>query len=385
MRAMRSVTWAGLSLVPLSWHSATGPALAQTADPSAVVVVRSGLASRSAAQALGPALVRELASRGLTGALPPPAPPPTDETDSLSDAESAYANLRPADARQALDALLARLDASGGEGVHREQLLAALLLHALSCFATAAPEQADASLDRALTIDPNLAPDESLYPPALRQRLAERRATRPDNALWTLRVDGAPEGAIIVVDAEPLSAGARQVDLASGQHVVAVRARGHTPFIETVTVEAMATSLHVALSADPADTLRNPGEPSGDLSRLVAAARTFGRSLIVVDVHAAGRHLRVTAVDHERHRTAQAVGDLARIDGIAAELADSLTERPVAPFVESPDEEADPWPWIVGTAGGVVLVGLATLAVVLAVSDSGPSQWEATGLRRDPP
>lgn len=355
-------------------------ASAQAERPRRVVVVRaSGEAWDRAALAEG--IAGRLEARGIDAFAPPRASEASDERAALERASLAYANLHPGEARAALDDLVARADATGGAGVDRRMLIEALLLHAMADQALGDAGAADAAIARALAIDPALDPSPASYPPALRERVAALRTATDDRAASELRFVDVPEDATIVLDGAPLDRGARVARVAPGIHLVRVEAAGFAARGERLDVRAPAIDVRVALTPDPAATLRDPGPPDGRApDRLREAARALGAELLLVDVVERDGARRAITFDAATSR--QLTVSLAGAIDTPAAIADPLSSQLAAPRViaePTPPADASDDSTILWIAGGAAVAVVAAIVTVVAISASSSSEQAWTG------
>ena len=291
-----------------------------------------------------------------------------DERAALADAARAYTALRPAEARQALEALLARADTRGTSGLDAAGFTQALLLLALCAQATGDEAAADAALDRLLAANPDVAADPIAYPPPLRERLERRREAVAAWPLVTLELTTTP-GARLELDGRALVAGQTRPRVAPGPHLVRATAAGHLPSGQRIDVRAEPTSLALPLTLDPGAALVAPGSPDDPPGEpLRSAARALASTLLVVDVRRGADGLVVRAQDlaSSRHAELRVPAELtarALASRIVAALF-SPTETPRVPPPRGPRL----WPWLV--AAGAVVVGGVVLGVALSAPDA---------------
>ena len=307
---------------------------------------------------------------------------PPSESPELALAHDAYANLRPADARTLLDALLTRADATGALGLERPELLDALLTLSLACRALGDGQAADAALDRAVAIDPSITPSLTQFPPALVQALAERRAAGAGSGRVVIAIGPLPNGAHVLVDAQRVVPNDARIETPRGTHLLRVEAPGRVAWSARVEVGDAPVEVTPELAVDADGLLREPGPPrEGGYDELDRAAQSLGARAFVVDVWARGATVRLRARDSLRARVATATMPASvRAEAAARELLSRLEPPRSAPSALQP-RGAPVWPWIAGGSGAVAIV-VTVVAIVLATSGSStPSGFFARGER----
>lgn len=335
------------------------------------LVIRSGIDGADLVDRLADALIVTLRAEGIDVRLPVRPQPPPDETEALARAIESYENLRPREAREAVEALLARADRTGGRGLTRADLVRALMVLASSARVLGDDEAVGAALDRALVIDPDLELSPSLYPPWLRELLDARRGLRGEAPAATLVVQVRPAGARLYIDGRALPAGTERLVLAAGPHLVRVTADAFVPFGRRVELEAGENRLEVELRPDHRAVLARPGAPGEPVDGLEEAGRALGAPVLLVEITAdeEGPGFEVTARDLATGRRAAVTAPEGEApEAVAAHLVEGLN----ATGVEFPaPEPADRGRrrravWIAsGTAAAVVV---AVLVGVLAAA-----------------
>ncbi len=334
------------------------PTAVATAQPR-IVVARSAPDVRDRASSVADAVAEALRARGADVTRPSPAPVPPSETAALAVALDAYANLRPDDARGTLEALLARADATGARGLERPELLDALMTLSLACRALGDAPSADAALDRALAIEPALAPSLTQYPPTLVDAVEARRAAGAGAHPGVIELGPVPARARVFVDAQALTVPTSgRVEVAHGTHLVRVAALGRLEWATRIEVADAPVTVAPTLPPDADQLLREPGAPAErDAAELDVAARALGARAVVIDVSVLGSRVTLAIRDFARARTAATTVDATvRPEAVARGLA---------------------------AAGGAVAIALTVIAIVIATSEpSDPTVWIGVGERR---
>ncbi len=333
------------------------------------------------AERLADAVALALRARGIEASRPPPpSSAPAPDVDALRDARLAYGNLHPDETRRTLAALLARLDANGGAGLSRADLLDALLLDAMAAQALGDDAAADGALDRALVVEPDLALDPAQYPPTLRQRLATRRAARSDpTTMATIVVRDAPPSATVYIDGEALPASKRSATVTPGPHLLRVEAPGFEPHARRLDVAAPTTVVPVTLAVDAGARLHGRTDPgrSPDAS-LRAAARALGGSLLLVDLVSAPTGTRVVLDDVSAGRRVQIAAspsDVRHPAFLAARLARALSTSPTRSTVGGIPARV----WWVSAGAAAVAIAAVALIVATTASPAPATQWTGRG------
>lgn len=345
-----------------------------------IVVARAAPDARERAEALASALVDALRARGSDAARPAPAVEQATEAPALALARDAYANLRPADARTMLEAMLAHADTTGARGLQRPELLDALLTLSLACRALGDAPAADAALDRALAIDPSLAPSLTQFPPMLVEALATRRAAGAGGGRGAIAIASVPSGARVFVDAQAVAEGGGDLEVAHGVHLLRVEAPGRVDWSARVEVGDARVEAAPELPPDADRLLREPGAAGTGDEQIDQAARALGARAFVLDVSVQGGIVTLRAHDFARARAAAATVAATVPAGEAArELLRRLEPPRRTPPISEPSGGASALPWIVA-AGGAVAIAVTIVAIVLATSGSSdPSGFFGTG------
>lgn len=339
------------------------------------LVVRAAVADDEVAEDLALHVAERLRDHGWALRRPAPPPAPAPERDALARARDAYDRLRPDAARQILDDVLRRAEATGGAGLDAQGVRELYLDLALVALAVGDGARADEALARLAAAAPGFVPDDRLYPPALRARFAEVPRTE-SRAL--LEIDTAEE-ALVWVDGRPLPAGARRVSLPLGPHLVRAAAGGYEPAGRLVEVTAGAATVPLPLTPDDEARLARPGPPGGPPSaRLREAAARLGVGLLLLDVLRRDGGVQPVArlEDVPTGRAAEVLlAPGATSDEGAARLVEAL--RSARPEGASPD----PLPWVLGGAAVLAAAVAVVLGVVLVGDREDPPQafdlrWE---------
>jgi len=357
------------------------------------VVVRSRDLSPAERESVRDAVVSELGARGAVASRPP-SPSPDPGAALAADLEAgaaAYANLHPDDALARIDALLSAWESASGLGLDRAQVVRALAIGAMSALALASPARADTYLDRAILMDPAIDLPPAQYPPAIRERLASRRAAVATAARGAIEIALQPPGATLSIDGAPLDGTSRRVEVASGLHVVGARAPAHRSSGARVSVEPGATAtiaitLEVDLGGALAEAERSAPE-SAIPADAVRAASSEGARLVVVDVarDASGlvadvRDVRdVATTARRRSLRARGAGAVALARAIALELAPPEHAALLAPARPREAAAAPAWPWIV--AGGAGIAAAVVVIIAIAASAGGTEGWNVDATR----
>lgn len=325
--------------------------------------MRAAPALHDEAEAVADRIVERRAAAGVdvvrAPALTTPTPPDTVAAATLR-ADEAFAALSFGDARRALDAAFALVDAGGA--TTRAELVALWLLAAMLDDAVDDDAHADEAARNALAIEPALAIDPARYPPTLSARVDALRATLPRCAL-ALRLD--PADAALQVDGDAVSA--PPTELPCGTHWLEASRPGFAPLRRRVVLSAGAEPLVVplALVIDPAAALATPTRAGEPVPALVErGASSLGRALTVLDLtRDADGSLHATLLERSVHLGARATPD---------EIASAL----LAPIDQGPDTAV-----IVGASVGVGVAVIAAIAigVGVALSSSPPSSWNGVG------
>jgi hypothetical protein len=295
----------------------------------------------------------------------------------IDDAEARFFALEPAAAAEGARRALAAIEEGGLGDVDRASLLRAILLLAQSELALDHGEAADRALDRALAVDPSLELDPARYSPVLRARLSGRRRARGE-AWTTLRVEGAPAGAVLRVDGGPPVSAAQPLRVAPGRHVLRVDAEGYEGETRAVMLGGALGVERFALERTPRSVQAlagPPGRPLRDAARAASAAR--GWSVWVLDA-APSRGL----VVYRLFRPDDGLWfELAAARGAGpAELARALLEGWEARAAARREEaRARRRRRAIGWAGGAA-AAIATAAVLgTQLPDERPTRWRGTG------
>ena len=313
------------------------------------------------ARAVADALVLGWQERGRAAQrpVPPEAEPVVDERETLGEAERAYAAMDLARAAELLDALLARVDASVGEGLDREGLLRALVLRALAAQALGDAEGAAAAVRRAVSIEPALVPDPARHPPALSALVDElREAQRP----LTQCIAVSPPEARIELDARALEGPC--TTLGPGRHYLRASLAGHVGVARVVELSegVEPAPIELALRVDDEALLASG---SADVTALRAAATRLGALLARVSVAREGEELLLTLEDGAR--VAHARTSEARFD--ARRMADAL----LASLEGAGGLDV---PLVVGVSSAAALAVVAAIVVIVVLSAPQPSGFD---------
>jgi hypothetical protein len=349
--------------------AARGTARAEPVVEERMLVVRAVSDAGDMARRLADGLGDALRARSVVlGSAPAPEPVP-DEQEALARAATAYENLEPALARELLEGVLARAEATGGSGLCRADLVRALLLLALADTALSDIGAADLALDRVLAIEPVIELDPAVYSPAIRERVEARRDARAGSTPAVLAIEGVPTGAVVRVDGDVVAGPARTVELAPGLHlvhVVAPRSRGWGTLVD-LPADGAVVAVHI--EPDARAVIASPGLPGEPLDGLRAAGVELGVGLLVMDITTRGDEVEVEVHDLRSGREARTSGQESTPPAeVARVLASQL----------APDEATGPSR---GRRTAYVVSGVATAAivsaVVLAIVLSRP--WEDQG------
>jgi hypothetical protein len=344
-------------------------AQARAEDLPKLVVVRERAPGEDAPAGLARELSDELTARGVP-VRDAPAPAVVEALDAraaLDEASRSYTALRPADARQRLEALLAHADANGTAGLDDASFARALLLLALAAQAMGDAAAADVALDRLLVVAPSYEADAATYPPPLRERLERRRAAVAALSRVALRVVTAP-GAILEIDGHLLAAGQTELRVVPGRHLVRARAPSHVSVGQAVDVRADPTELALPLALDPGAVLAAPSQfGEAPPAALLSVARTLDAALLLVDVSRGPNGLVIDASDRASSRRARLVAPAnLTAHALAVRIATALLAPARDPGTAEPRGPVL-WPWLV--AAGVAVAGAIVLGVALSVSD----------------
>jgi hypothetical protein len=334
---------------------------AQELEGPRTLVVRAAAGYEELMSQLADALVVTLRAAGVDARIPERPMPPPDESEALDAATEAYENLSPQEARHQIEALLARADRSGGEGLTRDELIRALLLLASSARVLGDEAALQAALDRALVVEPALELSPMLHPPWLRELLEARRSLRANAPRATLVILGEPAGACLTIDGQPHDSRPEGVRLSPGAHLLRVTTEGYLAFGRRVDLEPGVTRISAELEPDHLEILANPGAPGEPVESLDEAARALGAPALLVEIALYESRLEAVATDMETGREASVTSSVTELpEVIAARLVEELT----ADSLEDPEPEP---PRSRRSARIAWIVSGVTLAVVTSV------------------
>ena len=138
---------------------------------------------------------------------------------------------------------------------------------------------ADEDFRLAARLDPEREVTDAEFKPAVVQRYAAARTSRPGSAQQ--RIESVPAGAAIEVDGRPVGAAPVTVDLPIGLHVVVARGAGRAARAEVVGAAPGAAILRLELDADPAAVAVAAGTPGFKLGRAEADAAVVAGAVLM--------------------------------------------------------------------------------------------------------
>ncbi len=307
-----------------------------------------------------------------------------DELTPLTRARDAYHALRPEEARGTLEAWLERAEHSGAEGLSRDVWLEGLVWLALARLALHDEPAADAALDRALAVAPDLSLDEIDFPPPLRERLEVRRGQQP-RRLVPLRVESSAPDAVVYVDAASIGRAPAQASLAPGLHLVRLEAPGRAPTATLVALDEDAERLRLTPRFDPERALAAGLAPGSEIGpELERAARELSAYLALLDAERRPEGWRLALLDLATGQRAtvrdepDAARAAERLVG-ALELADRVAAQVTQPSASDSETSPPPdaWPWVALGSGAAALLGAAIAIAVWAGSQTSGFSIEA--------
>lgn len=133
----------------------------------------------------------------------------------------------------------------------------------------------------ALALDPDRAITTAEFSPDIVDGIEAARLVRPPSQRVHLAIT--PPEAELAIDGLPMSKGARELDLARGQHLVVARAPGYEPLGQAINVDDTHSTFSLALEEDPA--VQRLARPEGELAPYVDTLMTFAEldEMVIVE------------------------------------------------------------------------------------------------------